>query len=84
MTEAIEGADLVLVLTEWDEVVEADPVALAAVVGQRVVIDARNCLPTGRWVGAGWTVRSLGRPTPVAGAPVSVAAGTIDALATSR
>jgi UDPglucose 6-dehydrogenase len=84
MTEAIEGADLVLVLTEWDEVVEADPLALAALVGQRVVIDARNCLPVARWVEAGWTVRSLGRPSPAAAPTASVAAGTIDALATAR
>jgi UDPglucose 6-dehydrogenase len=84
MTDAIEGADVVLVLTEWDDIITADPVALGDLVGRRVVIDARNCLPVLDWVKAGWTVRSLGRPTPVAGAPVSVAAGTNDALATSR
>jgi UDPglucose 6-dehydrogenase len=84
MTDAIEGADVVLVLTEWDDIITADPVALGDLVGRRVVIDARNCLPVSDWVKAGWTVRSLGRPTPVTGAPVSVAAGTNDALATSR
>ncbi|MEK6345237.1 MAG: UDP binding domain-containing protein, partial [Curtobacterium sp.] len=81
---AIEGADVVLVLTEWDEIIEASPVALGAVVGRRVVIDARNCLPVADWVEAGWAVRSLGRPTPVTGAPVSVAAGANDVLATAR
>ncbi len=84
MTGAIEGADVVLVLTEWDDIVQASPVELAAVVGRRTVIDARNCLPVTDWVKAGWTVRSLGRPTPVTGAPVSVAAGTNDAVATAR
>jgi len=84
MESAIEDADVVLVLTEWDEVVTASPADLAAVVGRRVVIDARNCLPVQDWVKAGWTVRSLGRPTPVTGAPVSVAAGTNDAVATAR
>jgi len=48
------------------------------------VIDARNCLPVADWVEAGWTVRSLGRPTPVTGAPVSVAAGANDVLVTAR
>ncbi|QCR43333.1 UDP-glucose/GDP-mannose dehydrogenase family protein [Curtobacterium sp. SGAir0471] len=82
--DAVEAADVVLVLTEWDEVVQASPVALGAIVGRRVVIDARNCLPVADWVEAGWSVRSLGRPTPVTGAPVSVAAGTNDVLATAR
>ncbi|GGK90768.1 nucleotide sugar dehydrogenase [Curtobacterium luteum] len=81
---AIEGADVVLVLTEWDDIIQASPVALGDVVGRRVVIDARNCLPVEDWVTAGWTVRSLGRPTPVTGAPVSVAAGANDVLATAR
>ena len=84
MENAIEDADVVLVLTEWDEIVEADAAALAAIVGRRFVIDARNCLPVTDWVKAGWTVRSLGRPTPATGAPVSVAAGTNDVLATAR
>jgi UDPglucose 6-dehydrogenase len=84
MQAAIEGADMVLVLTEWDDVIEADPVALAKIVGRPVVIDARNCLPVERWVKAGWTVRSLGRPAPVMGAPMSVAAGANDLMATGR
>ena len=84
MEAAVEGADMVLVLTEWDDVVTADPAALAALAGRAVVIDARNCLPVESWVKAGWTVRSLGRPAPVMGAPMSVAAGTNDLMATSR
>ena len=84
MRAAIEGADVVLVLTEWDDIIGADPEELGGIVGRRTVIDARNCLPVQDWVKAGWTVRSLGRPTPVTGAPVSVAAGTYDSLATSR
>jgi UDPglucose 6-dehydrogenase len=81
---AVEGADVLLVLTEWDDIVHADPVALASIVGRPVVIDARNCLPVEQWVKAGWTVRSLGRPAPISGTPVSVAAGTFDAVATGR
>ncbi|KQO64961.1 UDP-glucose dehydrogenase family protein [Curtobacterium sp. Leaf261] len=84
MEGAIDGADMVLVLTEWDEIIAADPVALGSIVGRPVVIDARNCIPVDRWVAAGWTVRSLGRVTPVTGAPLSVAAGTNDLMVTSR
>ncbi|MDM7884922.1 UDP-glucose/GDP-mannose dehydrogenase family protein [Curtobacterium sp. RHCKG23] len=82
--DAVEGADVVLVLTEWDDIVQASPTALGALVGRRTVIDARNCLPVADWVEAGWSVRSLGRPTPVTGAPVSVAAGANDVLVTAR
>ncbi|GAB2934924.1 UDP-glucose/GDP-mannose dehydrogenase family protein [Rhodococcus aerolatus] len=60
--EAAAGADVTLVLTEWPEFRELDPVRLAAVVATPTVIDARNCLPNGAWRDAGWTVRRLGRP----------------------
>jgi UDPglucose 6-dehydrogenase len=82
--DAVEGADVVLVLTEWDEIVQASPVSLGGIVGRRTVIDARNCLPVADWVEAGWSVRSLGRPTPVASSAVSVAAGSNDGLAAAR
>ncbi|WIB64955.1 UDP-glucose/GDP-mannose dehydrogenase family protein [Curtobacterium sp. MCBD17_040] len=84
MEAAVEGADMVLVLTEWDDIVQADPSSLRALVGRAIVIDARNCIPVTDWVKAGWSVRSLGRTASVAGAPVSIAAGTNDLMATSR
>jgi UDPglucose 6-dehydrogenase len=61
-TEACQGADLVLHLTEWPEFVAIDPAALSDVVATRVVLDARNALDPQRWRDAGWTYRSLGRP----------------------
>jgi len=63
VAEAAEDADLLLHLTEWSEYRAIDPVALAAVVARRVVIDARCCLDVGLWSDAGWTVHVLGRPT---------------------
>jgi UDPglucose 6-dehydrogenase len=59
--DAVRGADVVLVLTEWPEFVTASPVALADVARGRTVIDARNCLDADAWRAAGWTVRALGR-----------------------
>jgi UDPglucose 6-dehydrogenase len=59
--EAAEGADLVLHLTEWADYRAIDPAALAVVVAQRVVIDARCALDAGLWQAAGWSVRVLGR-----------------------
>ena len=63
LSDAVTGADLVCVLTEWEEFRNADPVALAELVAGRRVIDGRNCLDQVLWVRAGWEYRGLGRPT---------------------
>jgi UDPglucose 6-dehydrogenase len=64
-SESIEAAvaevDLVIVATEWSEFRTADPAALGALVSQRRVIDARNCLPVGNWTSAGWAYIGMGR-----------------------
>jgi len=62
VADAVRDADAVLVLTEWDEYRELDPVALGQDVAQRIVIDGRNCLDSGAWRAAGWRYRALGRP----------------------
>jgi UDPglucose 6-dehydrogenase len=62
VSEAAQGADLVLHLTEWSDYQAIDPAALGRVVARRVIIDARCCLDAGLWHDAGWTVRVLGRP----------------------
>ena len=61
--EACEGADVVLVLTEWAEFCSIDPVALKATVRSAAVIDGRNCLDAEAWCAAGWAYRALGRPS---------------------
>lgn len=71
---AIQGADVVLVLTEWPEFVEADPNEFGALVKTRSVVDGRNCLDGERWAAAGWSVRTIGR-APVQGSNSSAAAG---------
>ena len=59
---AVAGADVVLLLTEWPEYVELDPVAVGDRVAQRSIIDARNALDPARWRAAGWTYRGIGQP----------------------
>jgi UDPglucose 6-dehydrogenase len=60
--EAAEGADAVLVLTEWAQFRELDPVALGSLVATRAIVDGRNCLDPVAWREAGWLYRALGRP----------------------
>lgn len=61
---ACRSTDVVLVLTEWSEFREIDPVALASVVSHRRVIDGRNCLDSATWRNAGWEYRAHGRREP--------------------
>jgi UDPglucose 6-dehydrogenase len=59
--DAAERADLVLLLTEWAQYRELDPVAFGSVVRQKRVLDGRNALDRARWEAAGWSYRALGR-----------------------
>ncbi|RBY84545.1 UDP-glucose/GDP-mannose dehydrogenase family protein [Blastococcus sp. TF02A-30] len=59
--EAAERADAVLVLTEWKQYRELDPVTFGRVVRQKRVLDGRNALDREAWTAAGWTYRALGR-----------------------
>lgn len=61
-SQALAGADAVLLLTEWQEYRDLDPVATASLVAGKVLIDGRNVLTPQVWRSAGWTYRALGRP----------------------
>ena len=58
---ALEGADLVLHLTEWKIYRELDPAKLAKLVANPIMIDGRNALDREAWIAAGWKFRALGR-----------------------
>jgi UDPglucose 6-dehydrogenase len=59
--EAAEGADLVILLTEWSEFREIDPTVLGGIVSQRRILDGRHALDRDAWAAAGWEYRALGR-----------------------
>jgi UDPglucose 6-dehydrogenase len=59
--DAAEGADALLVLTEWPEFAGISPAAIAAALGTGVVIDGRNVLDAERISAAGLRYRGLGR-----------------------
>ena len=60
--EALRGADLVVLVTEWREYRNLDPVETGRLVARQHIIDGRNVLDSGAWRAAGWTYRGLGRP----------------------
>ncbi|WP_460356803.1 UDP-glucose dehydrogenase family protein [Mycobacterium sp. ZZG] len=62
VSAACDGADVVMVLTEWSDFVSLDPSTLAKAVRRRAIIDGRNCLDPTAWRSAGWIYRGIGRP----------------------
>ncbi|MBA1835151.1 UDP-glucose dehydrogenase family protein [Corynebacterium wankanglinii] len=61
LEDALKGAELVILATEWSEFKEMDPVWAAELVDRQLLIDGRNVLPVTDWQNAGWQLRALGR-----------------------
>ncbi|WCZ39762.1 UDP-glucose 6-dehydrogenase TuaD [Corynebacterium jeddahense] len=61
LEDALTGAELVILATEWDEFKQMDPVHAAELVEKQVLIDGRNVLPVEQWQQAGWELHALGR-----------------------
>ncbi|MDE0545386.1 UDP-glucose/GDP-mannose dehydrogenase family protein [Microbacterium sp. C7(2022)] len=61
--EALQSADAVIVVTEWDEYRrEMSPVDAGSLVAGKIIVDGRNCLDAGAWRDAGWEYYGMGRP----------------------
>jgi UDPglucose 6-dehydrogenase len=77
LADVVDGAEVVLLLTEWDEFRDASPATLGALVAERRIIDTRNVLDADAYRSAGWEYRALGRPAfvdvPVAAESEAVA-----------
>jgi UDPglucose 6-dehydrogenase len=58
---AAVDAELVVVLTEWNEFRQLSPDLLAEMVDSRQIVDSRNCLDPAEWSDRGWTYRAPGR-----------------------
>lgn len=59
---AVQKADALLLLTEWQRYRELDPYELAQSVTLPRILDGRNVLDAAKWRAAGWNYRGLGRP----------------------
>jgi UDPglucose 6-dehydrogenase len=64
LTDAVTDAELVCVLTAWDEFRYIEPGALADLVAAPRVIDGMNFLDAQAWIRAGWSYRGMGRSVP--------------------
>ena len=73
--KALQDAELVLLLTEWDEYRRLSPALAGRLVRRRVVLDARNVLDAEAWLEEGWMVRGLGTSAG------SLGAGSLNAAA---
>ncbi|MEE1618747.1 UDP-glucose dehydrogenase family protein [Brachybacterium sp. J153] len=72
--QALRGAELVLLLTEWREYRDLEPSEAARLVAAPRIIDGRTVLDLPAWRAAGWDVRALGRGTARPGAGGAAAA----------
>lgn len=59
--QALEGADLVILATEWKEFIDLDPRQVAGLTAHPRILDARNALDPQAWREAGWQYRGIGR-----------------------
>ncbi|WP_418907093.1 UDP-glucose dehydrogenase family protein [Glutamicibacter endophyticus] len=62
--EAAQDADVVLLLTEWQEFRQLQPEQLAEVVAEQRLIDGRNVLDRPAWREAGWDITGPGEKYP--------------------
>ena len=60
--QTVEGADALVLITEWNEFRALAPERLAAVMRGRVIVDLRNVFDPAAMRAAGFEYRSVGRP----------------------
>jgi UDPglucose 6-dehydrogenase len=58
---ACNGADVIAVLTEWDEFRQISPNEVAGIVRAKKIVDARNLLDRSEWLRAGFEYQGIGR-----------------------
>jgi UDPglucose 6-dehydrogenase len=61
--DAVQGADAVVLVTEWPEFAELDWHQVAEATSGRILIDGRNFLDGERVREAGFVYEGVGRPT---------------------
>ncbi len=74
LDECTQGADVVALITDWNEFITQDWMKVAKLMRGKHVFDGRNCLASGRVSAAGLYYHAVGRPEvkPGEGKPGSV------------
>ena len=62
--ECLEGADIAVILTEWDQFRALDLARVASLLRRKILVDLRNIYPLDQPARAGLDYRSIGRPRP--------------------
>lgn len=58
---ALSGAEVVLLLTEWQDYRDLEPSSVVTRVKSPAILDGRNVLDAAQWRAAGWNFRGMGR-----------------------
>ena len=62
LEDALVDADIVVLVTEWEQFRRLDAVWAGGLVRNRIIVDGRNCLDAAAFRASGWTYQGLGRP----------------------
>lgn len=62
LPSSLNGADIVVLATEWPEYQHTDPHTLVGRPGTPLLVDCRTTLNAEAWRAVSWTVHQLGRP----------------------
>ncbi|MFF2489005.1 UDP-glucose dehydrogenase family protein [Microbacterium sp. NPDC058062] len=81
LAAAVDDADVVALLTEWQEFIDADPESMGRHVRHRRVADGRRVLDAARYRLAGWDYRALGGPERIVSVPEENRTGEFPATA---
>lgn len=65
LDEAVTGAEVLALLTEWEVFKRADPIEWGRLVARRNIVDGRHALDADAYRAAGWDYRALGVPSPL-------------------
>lgn len=63
LEEAVDGAELTILMTEWEQYTELDPSEMGVLVERKVIIDGRNALNGDAYTADGWSYQGMGTST---------------------
>ena len=59
--DAARDSDAIIVLSEWSEFADLDPVAMAPLMRNLIIFDVRGIIDSDKWLRCGFTVKMIGK-----------------------